>query len=249
MTKTCVITGASRGIGRAIAVSLSEQADISNFILIARSKDGIEETKHLMAGDKHIECYAMDLTVYDDVRELIQQVGDNFGTIDMLINVAGYANPKSLLETTVDDWEETYRINVHSLFNITKETVRFMKKTGGKILNVASTAGSSARPGWLAYASSKAALISISETLSAELSEYGILVYCISPGRCATELRKVLAPDEDPTTIMQPEEVGDVVKQLLSDTGICLDGQNIVVRKQVTKASKKSVIEQQVTVS
>src|SRR5690606_33840484 len=115
----------------------------------------------------------------------------------------------------------------------------------GKILNVASTAGSSARPGWLAYASSKAALISISQTLSEELSEYGILVYCISPGRCATELRKILAPDEDPSTIMQPEDVGDVVYHLLSDTGMCLDGQNIVVRKQlnfisVEEASKQT---------
>src|SRR5690606_33846749 len=122
-----------------------------------------------------------------------------------------------------------------------KETVKFMKKTGGKILNVASTAGSSARPGWLAYASSKAALISISQTLSEELSEYGILVYCISPGRCATELRKILAPDEDPSTIMQPEHVGEVVNQLLSDNGVCLDGQNIVVRKQVSQKKEQQI--------
>ncbi len=117
-----------------------------------------------------------------------------------------------------------------------------MKRSGGQILNVASTAGSSARPGWLAYASSKAALISMSQTLSEELSEYGIRVYCISPGRCATELRKVLAPDEDPTTIMQPEHVGEVVNRLLSDDGICLDGQNIVVRKQVVKTSTPQAI-------
>ena len=187
---------------------------------------------------KNSEIYALDLTQYDAVKELVQEVGEKYGTIDMLINVAGYANPKSLLETSIEDWEETYRINVHSIFNITKETVKFMKKTGGKILNVASTAGSSARPGWLAYASSKAAIISMSLTLSEELADYGILVYCISPGRCATELRKVLAPDEDPSTIMQPEHVGEVVNKLLSNDGVCLDGQNIVVRKQVSKNFK-----------
>ena len=158
MSKTCVITGASRGIGRAIAIAMSKREDISNFILIARTSQGLEETASLMDNSKDTELFPLDLTNYHQVSETIQQVGERYGTIDILINVAGYANPKSLLETSVEDWEKTYRVNVHSLFNITKETVKFMKRTGGKILNVASTAGSSARPGWLAYASSKAAL-------------------------------------------------------------------------------------------
>ncbi|MGM8213614.1 SDR family oxidoreductase [Virgibacillus sp. W0430] len=235
MSKTCIITGASRGIGKAIAVALSKRDDISNFVLIARSEEGLNNTVKEMNQDKNIQCKPMDLTLYEDVASYIHSIGTHYGSIDMLVNVAGYAEPKSLLETTMENWEKTYSINVHSIFNITKESVRFMKKTGGKILNVASTAGSSARPGWLAYASSKAAIISMSQTLSEELADYGILVYCISPGRCATELRKVLAPDEDPTTIMQPEHVGEVVRNLLSDEGVCLDGQNIVVRKQVEK--------------
>lgn len=238
MSKTCIITGASRGIGRAIAIELSERDDITNFVLIARSETALKETKKLINPNKNIHLFAIDLTDYGSVKEIVHSIGEQYGSIDMLINVAGYANPKSLLETSIEDWEKTYQVNVHSVFNITKETVKYMKKTGGQILNVASTAGSSARPGWLAYASSKAALISISQTLSEELSDYGILVYCISPGRCATELRRILAPDEDPGTIMQPKHVGEVVNQLLSDDGVCLDGQNIVVRKQVEKHPK-----------
>lgn len=245
MTKTCVITGASRGIGRAIAISLSRQEEIANFVLIARSKDGLKETASLMENSgKNIVEAALDLTDYESVKTVIHAVGMEYGSIDLLVNVAGYANPKSMMETSIEEWDKTFQINVHSIFNITKETVRYMKKSGGKILNVASTAGSTARPGWLAYASSKAAIISISQTLSEELSEYGILVYCISPGRCATELRKVLAPDEDPSTIMQPEHVGEVVNQLLSDDGICLDGQNIVVRKQMARIPKETAAEQ-----
>jgi NAD(P)-dependent dehydrogenase (short-subunit alcohol dehydrogenase family) len=240
MTKTCIITGASRGIGRAIAVSLSYEEDATNFILISRTETGLEETALLMNREKNIHCYALDLGNYSEVSEMIVEIGEKYGAIDMLINVAGYANPQSLLETSIEEWEKTYQVNVHSLFNITKETVKYMKQSGGKILNVASTAGSSARPGWLAYASSKAALISISQTLSEELAGYGILVYCISPGRCATELRRILAPDEDPSTIMQPEHVGEVVQQLLSDNGVCLDGQNIVVRKQVQQVKSPS---------
>ncbi|CDO04972.1 3-oxoacyl-[acyl-carrier-protein] reductase FabG [Oceanobacillus picturae] len=240
MTKTCIITGASRGIGRAIAVSLSYEEDVTNFILISRTETGLVETALLMNREKNIHCYALDLGNYSEVREMISEIGEKYGAIDMLINVAGYANPQSLLETSIEEWEKTYQVNVHSLFNITKEAVKYMKQSGGKILNVASTAGSSARPGWLAYASSKAALISISQTLSEELAGYGILVYCISPGRCATELRRILAPDEDPSTIMQPEHVGEVVQQLLSDNGVCLDGQNIVVRKQVQQVKSPS---------
>ena len=247
MSKTCVITGASRGIGRAIAIALSKRDDITNFILISRTEVGLKETASLMKATKNREVFALDLTQYEVVRSLVQDIGEKYGTIDMLINVAGYANPKSLLETTIEDWEKTYSINVHSIFNMTKETVKWMKKTGGQILNVASTAGSSARPGWLAYSSSKAAIISMSQTLSEELSDYGILVYCISPGRCATELRKILAPDEDPSTIMQPEHVGEVVNKLLSEDGVCLDGQNIVVRKQVMKIGQSQGTKQTIT--
>lgn len=228
----CLITGASRGIGRAIAVKLSEREDIQNFVLLARGKKGLEETKKLMNPEKRVDIYSVDLTRFEEIQKIVDQVAKEFGTIDYLLNVAGYAEPKSLLETTIDNWTQTYLINVHSVFFITREVVKHMKKTGGKILNVASTAGMSSRPGWLAYASSKAAVISMSQTLSDELAEYGIKVYCVSPGRCATELRRVLAPDEDQSKIMQPEHVADVVNNLLSENGICLDGQNIVIRQQ-----------------
>ncbi|MGC4378932.1 SDR family oxidoreductase [Fictibacillus sp. Mic-4] len=230
--KTCIVTGASRGIGRAIAVKLSERNDIDNLILVARSKNDLNETVKLMNEQKNIYSYSVDLTNSAETQKLVHSVGQEFGTIDLLFNVAGYAEPKSLLETTLENWETTYKVNVQSVFMITKEVVKFMKKTGGKIVNVASTAGMSSRPGWLAYASSKAALISMSQTLSDELAEYGIKVYCVSPGRCATELRRILAPDEDQSKIMQPEHVADVVNNLISDHGLCLDGQNIVIRQQ-----------------
>lgn len=233
MTKTCIITGASRGIGRATAIELSQREDISNFILIARTEAGLQETKKLMQNNKNIEIYAKDLTQYKEIQDLVDSIGNTYGTIDMLVNVAGYANPQPLLETEMKEVEQAFDINVVSLINLTKEVVKFMKQSGGQILNVASTAGSTSRPGWLAYAASKAALISVSQTLSEELADYGILVYCISPGRCATELRKILAPDEDPTTIMQPDHVGKVINNLMSEGGICLDGQDIIVRKQV----------------
>ena len=232
--KTCIINGASRGIGRAIAIELSRGEDIDRFILIARDAERLHETKALMNKEqKQIDIYPVDLADIAATEQAYQSIARDYESIDILINCAGYAEPKSLLETSIENWENTYRVNVTSMFIAIKEVVRVMKKTGGKILNVASTAGMGSRPGWLAYASSKAAVISMSDTLSDELKEYGIKVYCVSPGRCATDLRKILAPDEDPSTIMQPEHVANVVKNLLSESGDCLDGQNIVIRKQI----------------
>jgi short-subunit dehydrogenase len=246
MARTCIITGASRGIGRAIAINMSNNfPDIENIILIARNEEKLKETTALMNPEKNIFRYSIDLANFHEVEKLIHVIGERFGTIDYLLNVAGYVEPKSLLETTIENWELTYKVNVHSVFVLIKEVVKYMKNTGGKILNVASTAGMTPRPGWLAYASSKAALISMSQTLSEELSEYGILVYCISPGRCATDLRRILVPDEDQSKIMQPEHVAEVVEHLLSNTGICLDGQNIVVRKQTLSSLSKDIAQQE----
>jgi Short-chain dehydrogenases of various substrate specificities len=152
------------------------------------------------------------------------------GSIDILLNIAGYADPQSLLDTTAENIVKTYTINVFAMLLLIREVTRYMHDRPAKILNVASTAGITSRPGWLAYASSKAAVVSMSSTLADELAGSGIKVYSISPGRTATALRRKLAPEEDPTTIMQPGQVADVIAQLMSDTEKTMDGQNIVVR-------------------
>ena len=119
-------------------------------------------------------------------------------------------------------------------FLLIRECVKYMRDNAeaSKILNVASTAGITPRPGWLSYASSKSSLVSMSQTLADELAEYNIKVYCVSPGRCATALRAKLAPGEDPTTVMQPNEVGEIICDLVAPGEFCLDGQNIIIRKK-----------------
>jgi 3-oxoacyl-[acyl-carrier protein] reductase len=230
--KTCVITGASQGIGRAAAVRMSREPDVTNFVLIARSAEGLEQTRAAMETDgKRIELVTYDLADLDGIPALVGQVHERFGSIDLLLNIAGYAEPAALLDTTVENITTTFTVNVFALILLTRECVKFMPRSGAKILNVASTAGVTSRPGWLAYAASKAAVISISNTLTDELAEYGIKVYSISPGRCATELRRKLAPEEDPSTIMQPEDVAEVVATLMRDDETCLDGQNLIVRQ------------------
>lgn len=230
--KTVIITGASQGIGRATAIRLSNEPDVQNIVLIARSKEGLEQTAASMNHEgKTIKQVPFDLGDLEGIEPLVKSIYDEFGQIDALLNVAGYAEPNALLDTTNDNIMTTYTVNVFSLIVITRECVKYMRNKPSKIVNVASTAGVTPRPGWIAYASSKAAVVAISQTLADELAEYKIKVYAISPGRCATELRRKLAPEEDPSTIMQPSDVADVIAMLLNDAESCLDGQNIIVRQ------------------
>ena len=232
MGKVAVITGASRGIGRATAIRLSREPDVAGIALVARNAERLAETRASMDSGTDVELYPYDLADLDGIPGLVRSIRERFGTIDALCNIAGYAEPKALLDTTTDNIMRTYTINVMAMIVLIREAVRTMQHHPAKILNVASTAGITYRPGWLAYASSKAAVVSLSATLADELAGSGVKVYTISPGRCATELRQILAPEEDMTTIMQPEEVAEVIAKLLDDSESILDGQNIIVRKQ-----------------
>lgn len=232
---TCVITGSGSGIGRAVAAELSKRSYYDRYALLGRNERAVEETIRIMKGNgaDNVSFYPADLSEVDRIPDIVRKIQDNGGEISALLNIAGYTDPQSLFTTTMESFELTYRINVFAPFMLMRECAKYMRLGGGKILNIASTAGMTPRPGWLSYASSKASVIAMSQTLTAELAEYGIKVYCISPGRCATKLRTRLAPDEDPATIMQPEEVAEVVCNLVNPDECCLDGQNIVIRKQV----------------
>ena len=231
MGKVCVVTGASQGIGRAAAIRMSREPDVSAIVLIARNADGIAGTAAQMDHDgTTVDQVPYDLADLDGIPDLVRGINDRHGGIDILLNIAGYADPQSLLDTTTENIVTTYTINVFAMLVLIREATRYMVDRPAKILNVASTAGITSRPGWLAYASSKAAVVSLSATLADELAGSGIKVYSISPGRTATDLRRKLAPEEDLTTIMQPSHVADVIAQLMSDAETTLDGQNIVVR-------------------
>lgn len=234
MGKTCLITGASQGIGRAAAIRMSQEPDVSALVLIARSAAGLERTAAAIdAPDTAVRLVPYDLMDLDGIPALVQGVYEEFGRLDILLNIAGYADPQSLLDTSAENLVTTYSVNVFAMILLSREFVRYAQGRPAKILNIASTAGTTSRPGWLAYASSKAAVVALSQTLADELAGSGIKVYTISPGRTATELRRRLAPEEDFSQIMQPEQVAEVIAALMRDSEQILDGQNIVVRQQV----------------
>ena len=229
-----IITGIGSGIGRAVSIELSKRNYYDGFALLGRNIDAINDTIAEMRknGAETIRSFHVDLSHPEILPQIVKQISDR-GDIVALYNIAGYTDPQPLFATSLDSFELTYKVNVFAPFMLMRECAKYMRSKGGKILNVASTAGMTPRPGWLSYAASKSSVIAMSQTLTAELAEYGIKVYCVSPGRCATKLRKRLAPDEDPTTIMQPEEVAEVICNLMNPKECCLDGQNVVIRKQI----------------
>jgi 3-oxoacyl-[acyl-carrier protein] reductase len=233
MSKSVLVSGASRGIGLHTALKfVRDDNGIDTVVVVARESQALREAEcRLREGNvlgKSIHVHAADLADRQAIVTLAKQVAEH-GNIDVLVNNAGMTVPASIQQIDFDDFQRTMTVNVYAPFTLVQELLR-NGNVFQAIVNVASTAGLQGRPGWLTYSASKAALISMSETMREELAIYGTRVVTIAPGRCATDLRRQLAPDEDPSTIMQPEDVAEVISMLASDVGRFIDSQRLVVR-------------------
>lgn len=233
MTKTVLITGASRGIGLCTSRALSAaDSGFGRVVMVARdSAEFSDRVAELQAEAPGCEIVALpsDLSDTDSVATLFDALRARDIRLDTIVNNAGFTKPASVNESTLADFELTMRVNLFSPFLIVQNALRHNHPLS-RIINIASTAGMNGRSGWLTYSASKAAMINMSEVLRDELKPYGIDVICLSPGRCATDLRRKLAPDEDPSTIMQPGQVADIIKLMTSATGRLLMAQNLIVR-------------------
>ncbi|MBK8460997.1 MAG: SDR family oxidoreductase [Micropruina sp.] len=232
--KTILVTGASKGIGQATVERFwAADSDVKHFILLARESDEfVAAEQQLLAANPHgksFTSYRIDLADRAAVEALMEEISKTHGNVDYLINNAGFTAPAPIHEIRFDDFERTIGVNLYAPFTIT-QTLLHEGNHFEFIVNIASTAGMNGRSGWLTYSASKAAVIAMSQVMKEELAIYGTRVVCISPGRCATALRRTLAPDEDPSTIMQPEDVAEVIDMLSSRSGRFVDSQNIVVR-------------------
>ncbi|HLR28403.1 MAG TPA: SDR family oxidoreductase [Ruania sp.] len=235
MSKTALVTGASKGIGlETIRRLLDADNEVTTVVLMARDSEdftrNVEELRRHNPHGKRIITSTVDVGNRTALQLAIGRIYDEVGNVDLLVNNAGYTNPVPLQQVEFDDFERTMAVNLYGPFTLVQDLLHRGNKFD-LIVNVASTAGINGRSGWLTYSASKAAVINMSQVMRDELAIYGTRVVCISPGRTATALRRTLAPDEDPTTIMQPEHVAQVIETLASPVGRFIDSENLVVRQ------------------
>ncbi|MGY1721867.1 SDR family NAD(P)-dependent oxidoreductase [Blastococcus sp. SYSU DS0533] len=231
--RTVLVTGASKGIGLRTAERFAARDDVARLVLVARSSPAFEDAVSRVAALNPavaVSAHPFDLADRPGILGLVRDVHSAHGNIDVLVNNAGYTNPQPIHQIRFEEFERTMAVNLYAPFTIVQELLHLGNRFE-VVVNVASTAGIQGRSGWLTYSASKAAVINMSEVMREELAIYGTRVVCISPGRTATDLRRTLAPDEDPSTIMQPEHVAQVIEMLSTDVGRFVDSTNLVVRQ------------------
>ena len=232
MGKVCVITGASQGIGRAAAVRMSREPTVGSIVLVARNGEGLDGTVAEMDRDgKRIEAIPYDLMDLDGIPALVDRIQRDYGGIDILLNIAGYADPRSLLDTSTRQHRQDLH---HQRLRDARPHPRGHPPHVRPGRPRSSTshrrpASPRDRAGWRTPRRRRRSC-RCRRPSRTSWPAAAIKIYSISPGRTATELRRKLAPEEDPSTIMQPGQVADVIAQLMSDDEVTLDGQNIIVR-------------------
>ncbi|MBT2677780.1 glucose 1-dehydrogenase [Bacillus sp. ISL-35] len=238
--KTAIVTGAGRGIGRALAVGLAEAgADVA---ILARTEKDLTETAGLIEelGKKAL-VLPTDVTEREQIHTAIAEIESKWGKIDILVNNAGMNIRSKALDATDEEWQKIMDTNLKSAFMMSQEAGRIMKNqhSGGKIINIASVAGQVALRTGVVYAATKAALMQMTKVLAMEWGQYGVNVNSIGPWYFKTPLTEKLLEDEayvkDILAVTPlkrigelPELVGPVVF-LSSDAGNYVTGQTLFV--------------------
>lgn len=235
--KVALITGGSRGIGKAIATAYARegagvficargQADLDQAIADIRSTGG--ET-HGRTGDKGDAAHAKAI-----VKEALEQ----FGKVDVLVNNASLLGPRvPIAEYPVSAWEDVMRVNLTGSFLMIQETLKIMmSQRSGSIINVSSGVGRVGRARWGAYAASKFGLEGLTQVLADEAREFGIRVNTVNPGPTRTKMRALAYPQEDPLTLPTPDQVVPIFVYLASDESAAVTGQALDAREWLKRA-------------
>lgn len=217
---TALVTGASRGIGLAIA---RELADVGyNLALVARSEDALLdamaeiETTHPVT----VKTITADLAQEDSYARIVNETVAAFGGFDLLVNCAGVAQQGSFTEVSPTEWDSVFAVNAKAPFFICKEALPYLKQSKKPIIiNIASVVGFKGYINQSVYASSKHALTGFTKVLAKEVQPFGIRVHLISPGGVATEMVKKMRPDIKPEELLQPEEIAEIVRFLVTRKG------------------------------
>ncbi|MFM9277360.1 3-oxoacyl-[acyl-carrier-protein] reductase [Paenibacillus jiagnxiensis] len=236
--KTALVTGASRGIGRSIALALAE-AGASVAVNYAGSEQAAADTADLIRA-KGVEAITVRANVgkADEADQMVKQVIDTWGRIDILVNNAGITRDNLIMRMKEEEFDQVIETNLKGVYNCLKAATRpMMKQRSGRIINISSVVGVLGNAGQANYVAAKAGVIGLTKSAARELASRQITVNCVAPGFIDTEMTQVL-PDEMREKLQgdiplarlgRPEEVAEVVLFLASDASSYMTGQTLHV--------------------
>ncbi len=236
--KTAIITGAARGIGKAIAIAYAKNGCNIAFTDLAINEAAQETEKELIALGVKAKGYASDASDFEGTQEVVNQIVKDFGTVDILVNNAGITKDGLLMRMTEEQWDLVLKVNLKSVFNFVKAVQRTMiKQRSGSIINMSSVVGVSGNAGQANYSASKAGMIGFTKSIAKELGSRGIRSNAIAPGFIVTEMTGVLDEDVKKAWEAQiplkrggtPEDVANTCVFLGSDLSSYVTGQVIHV--------------------
>lgn len=236
--KAAIVTGAARGIGRAIALELAKEGADVAFTFLKSKEEAQKLTRDIEAAGRKALAVQTDVRDFSKAKELIEGVKNTFGRLDILVNNAGITKDKALMMMTYEDWQEVIDTNLGGTFNVTRQAiVTFLKQKNGNIVNISSVSGVAGMSRQTNYAASKAGIIGFTKSLAREVAAYGIRVNAVAPGFIETDMlsglkeeyRKELIERIPLARFGNVKEISGVVKFLLSDAASFITGQVIVV--------------------
>lgn len=236
MGKVAFITGATRGIGKQIAITLAENGyDIC--LNYRKENDELNETKKEIESN-NVKCLTVqgDVSSFDDCKRMVEEIVKEYGRIDVLVNNAGITKDSLIMRMSEEDFDSVIDVNLGGTFNVTKNVVpHMMKARSGKIINISSVVGVSGNAGQTNYAASKAGIIGFTKSLAKEIGSRNIQVNAVAPGFIETQMTEVLndtIKEEMSKSIPlkrmgNVKDVANVVKFLASDDSSYITGQVI----------------------
>ncbi|MGL4629593.1 MAG: 3-oxoacyl-[acyl-carrier-protein] reductase [Leadbetterella sp.] len=236
--KVVLITGASRGIGKAIAEEFASNGAQVAFTYLSSVEKGEALEKELASYGSKVKGYKSDASQFDQAQELVDQVVSDFGTIDVLINNAGITRDTLLMRMSEEQWDEVLTVNLKSVFNLTKAVTKpMMKAKSGSIINITSVVGLTGNAGQANYSASKAGMIGFTKSIAKELGSRNIRSNAIAPGFIETEMTAELSSDQLATwtqniPLKRPGQGKDIAQACLflaSDSSAYISGQVLVV--------------------
>jgi 3-oxoacyl-[acyl-carrier protein] reductase len=217
--KVAIVTGASRGIGRAISVALAHEG--ATVVLSARSIQQLQITAEQVTkagGTAHI--IYVELTEEKSIRNLVQVTGEKLGRLDILVNNAGVTHSAPLEQTSTEDWDRCISINARAPFILCREALPLLKKSpAAYIINIASVVGVKGYPLQSAYTASKHALRGMAMSLAEELRGSNVRVHVLCPGGADTDMVGSVRPDIAKDELIKPQEIAELVLYLVTHKG------------------------------